>query len=102
MTVYVDDAKNDFGRMKMCHLLADTTEELLALVDAIGISRKWIQHQGTWKEHFDISQTKRVLAIEAGARPVTARQMAAMQMRRRIEGRMGTPEQALEWLRNRP
>lgn len=43
MSVYVDDVENGFGRMKMCHLWADTLPELLEMVDRIGVQRKWIQ-----------------------------------------------------------
>lgn len=67
MAVYVDDMFAPYGRMRMCHLYADTTEELLAMVDRIGVQRKWIQHAGTWKEHFDIAMSKRALAVKHGA-----------------------------------
>lgn len=53
--------------MMMCHMMADTTEELLAMVDAIGVQRKWIQYPGTNKEHFDICKSKRARAIQFGA-----------------------------------
>lgn len=76
MTVYVDDMfkfpMGQFRRMKMSHLCADTEPELHAMADAIGIDRKW--YQG---DHYDISITKRNLAIKAGAVPVSLRQMAA-------------------------
>ena len=67
MAVYVDDMYAPFGNMLMCHLWADTHAELIAMVDAIGVQRKWIQYPGTWKEHFDIAKSKRRLAIAAGA-----------------------------------
>lgn len=76
--VYVDNFNAPFGRMKMCHMIADTTEELLAMVDKIGVQRKWIQYPGTYNEHFDISLGKKKLAITAGAKEITAREYAAM------------------------
>jgi hypothetical protein len=56
-----------FGRMVMCHMLADTTEELVAMADKIGVDRKWIQKAGSSHEHFDIAMSKRALAVAAGA-----------------------------------
>jgi len=68
MTVYVDDVRHSFGNMIMCHLWADTLEELLAMVDEIGVQRKWIQKppKASWV-HFDIALSKKALAIKAGA-----------------------------------
>ena len=67
MSVYVDDMNAPFRGMKMCHLIADTTKELLAMVDKIGVQRKWIQDAGTKREHFDICLSKKELAIKYGA-----------------------------------
>ncbi|MEE9584756.1 MAG: DUF4031 domain-containing protein [Candidatus Brocadiales bacterium] len=67
MPVYVDDMCAPFGRMLMCHMIADTKEELLDMADTIGVSRKWLQDEGNYREHFDISKGKRGLAIKAGA-----------------------------------
>lgn len=55
----------------MCHMVADTREELLAMVDKIGVARKWIQKRGTPDEHFDICKAKRALAVKAGAIEIT-------------------------------
>lgn len=67
MTVYVDSMRASYGRMKMCHMIADSTDELLAMADLIGVDRKWLQYPGRWKEHFDIALSKRALAVKAGA-----------------------------------
>lgn len=71
MAVYVDNMRASFGRMKMCHMVADSTEELMAMADAIGVDRKWIQNAGRHDEHFDIAMSKRKLAVDAGAIEVT-------------------------------
>lgn len=67
MAVYVDNMNATFGRMKMCHMFADTDAELLAMADKIGVARRWHQYPGTIKSHFDICLSKKVLAIQHGA-----------------------------------
>lgn len=76
MGVYVDQPIFPFGNMMMCHLWADSLDELLAMVDRIGVQRKWIQghatlsfgkHRNASWVHFDIAKSKRALAIQAGA-----------------------------------
>lgn len=76
--VYVDDYNARFRGMVMCHMAADTSEELLAMADAIGVKRKWIQYPGTPKEHFDICQSKRALALQNGAKEISVREMAML------------------------
>jgi len=68
VTVYVDDVRYSYGRMVMCHLWADTQEELLAMVDTIGVHRRWLQQppKASWV-HFDIALSKKALALAAGA-----------------------------------
>lgn len=67
MAVYVDDMEASYGRMVMCHMLADSTHELLAMARKIGVDTKWIQKAGTHHEHFDIAKSKRALAVASGA-----------------------------------
>lgn len=68
MTVYVDPAVWPFRRMVMCHMWADTEAELMAMADAIGVGRHWVQRppKASWL-HFDICKSKRVLAVRHGA-----------------------------------
>lgn len=74
--VYVDDMEAKFSYMVMCHMVADTTEELLAMADRIGVQRKWLQKPGTPHEHFDICKSKRALAIRHGAKPISMYDLA--------------------------
>lgn len=75
MTVYVDDMHltplGQYRGMRMCHMVADSTAELLAMADEIGVARRWLQHAGTPREHFDIAMSKRALAVAAGAVEIT-------------------------------
>lgn len=87
--IYVDDMQAGFRRMVMCHMIADTTEELLAMADKIGVQRKWIQCAGTCKEHFDICKSKRVLAVRNGAKEVSQVELAKIIMEKR--GKALTP-----------
>ena len=83
MTVYVDDMQAPFGRMKLCHMIADSSEELLGMADHIGVQRKWLQYAGTHQEHFDIAMTKRRLAVKAGAVEVSIMQLGRLLQKRR-------------------
>lgn len=96
MTVYVDNMRAPYRRMIMCHMIADTDEELRSMAERIGVQQRW--HQG---DHFDICLEKRALAVAAGAVEITQRQLGAMMIRKRGTGELGKPEEALEWFRNR-
>jgi hypothetical protein len=92
MTVYVDDfmIRADVpngGRVVRgvwCHMQADTREELDAMADKIGLKRSWIQHpEKPWMTHYDVTLSRRKLAIEAGAIEIGALDLA----RKRLEWR---------------
>jgi len=76
VAVYVDNARNRYGRMLMCHMLADTREELHAMADTIGVPRRWFQDMR--RPHYDICQAKRALAVRAGAVEMTTSAMVRM------------------------
>lgn len=90
MTVYVDNMRAPFGRMVMCHMVADSHDELLEMADRIGVQRRWLQHPGTPKEHFDISLAKRALAVRYGAVEITWRELGR-RLDQRIREDVGSP-----------
>jgi hypothetical protein len=101
MTVYVDSMKAAYGRMVMCHLIADSDEELHAMADKIGVARKWHQAPPKHDSHYDIALSKRALAVTAGAVEITWKQAGCMIMRRRVTGELGKPEEAIQWVQSR-
>lgn len=100
MTVYVDDMEAGFGRMIMCHMIADTEAELVSMAEAIGVAAKWIQHPGTARVHFDIAKSKRSYAVAFGAVEITRRQYAGMVFQREHGVPWTTPEDGQEFLRD--
>lgn len=84
MSVYVDKARNPYGRMKICHMLADNLDELHAMADKIGVQRKWFQNNLD-HPHYDISQNKRQLAVGFGAIQIDDSQLVELVRRLRKE-----------------
>jgi hypothetical protein len=101
MAVYVDDmrAQLKVGNRTyvMCHMIADSEDELRAMAAAIGVQLRYHQYQSTYKSHFDIALSKRALAVKCGAQEITAYQVAAMVRRRSVTGVLGSPDDAIEW-----
>ena len=97
MTVHVDDMEAAFRpthtnrRYVMSHMIADTDKELHRMADKIGVARKWFQG-----DHYDITKSKKELAIECGAKRITWRQAGSMMFLRRIGEPMGTPDEAYD------
>lgn len=76
--VYVDDMRAPYRRMVMCHMIADTRQELDEMADKIGVARKWIQNAGTYREHYDVCLEMRSKAVAAGAVEITFRELGKM------------------------
>lgn len=100
MTVYVDDMRASLGRMIMCHMIADTDEELFAMAEKIGVKKKWWQKPPKHDSHFDIALSKKGEALYHGAVSITWKECACMTFRRRVEGILGQPSEAVDWVLN--
>lgn len=65
MAVYVDAANRRFGRMVLCHMLADSIDELLEMADNLKIGREHFQLLS--HPHFDVCKSERQQAVKLGA-----------------------------------
>lgn len=84
MSVYVDNARLPHGRMTMCHMVADSLDELHAMADRIGIARRWFQAEAS-TPHYDVCLAKRALAVGFGAVEVDRRGLVSVVRRLRAE-----------------
>ena len=87
MTVYVDDMRKPVRLNRFVanwsHLYADTSEELAVFAFKLGLKPEWLQYAGSWKEHYDVTDEKRQLAIKLGAVPVTYRETGVYMLSKR-------------------
>lgn len=81
MTVYVDDAYIPFRNMLMCHMIADTPDELHAMAQRVGLRRSWFQDHSV--PHYDVSKSRRALAVDLGAKEITSRELVEIARRAR-------------------
>lgn len=84
MAVYVDQERNQFGRMVMCHMWADTLPELHKMAQAIGMDKAWFQPLSF--PHYDVSLSRRERALTLGAVEVDRRQGVAIRRAIRERG----------------
>lgn len=75
MTVYVDNMRRQatIGRgrpARWSHLMADTHDELEDFARRLRLDPSWIQHEGTRREHYDVTDTVRARALHLGAEPI--------------------------------
>lgn len=80
--VYVSSAFLPYRRMKMCHMLADTLDELHAMADRIGVARRHFQTDSS-APHYDICKSKRALAVKHGAVEIDRLKLCELSRRHR-------------------
>lgn len=86
MSVYIDDAFIDATvgsadrrfRSRWCHLVADSSEELLQVAERLGIDQRWLQRRGEPGEHFDLPEPRREHAVQYGAIEISWRESVAL------------------------
>jgi hypothetical protein len=77
MTVYVGKAMFPWRGKKWAHLTADSLEELHCFAaQKLGLKRSYFQNPKTMKvshPHYDITESKRTMAIQKGAVSISPR-----------------------------
>lgn len=82
MTVYIDELRTYERRGALsgewCHMVADSTNELMRFADKVGIPRAWAQLPDKHRHyaHFDLRRSYRIMARRAGALEVSTLQLA--------------------------
>lgn len=75
MAIFVDDMRTRarVGTVDgvWSHLYADRSDELVRFAARLGLSRNWIQCAGDADEHFDVTEPKRLLAVQLGAQAIS-------------------------------
>lgn len=100
MAILIDTPIRYVGRPGICrghaftssHLISDLegeagTRELTEFAFRLGMKPEWIQYPGTWKEHFDVMNSRYAKAVALGAQPDGvngANTRVAMAMRRKL------------------
>lgn len=63
--VYVDKQRNAFRGMVLCHMLADSEDELHNMARQVRMKREWFQNSRV--PHYDICMERRAMALAKGA-----------------------------------
>lgn len=74
MPVYVDEMQKEANQV-VCHMVADSTEELIEMATLINVNPDKIRRKGGTSEHFALGLVDRKLAVAAGAIEKTNQEM---------------------------
>ena len=89
LAVYVDEPIWEWRGRSWCHLVADEGDELHRFAARLGLRRRWFQAHPDrpWRDHYDLPEELRGLALARGAVAVSTREMGHMQAERRRAAR---------------
>jgi len=78
MAVYVDRAIWPLRGQLWCHLTADAPDELHAFAAKLGLERSRFQSRPgrPWRDHYDVTESKRRHAVALGAIELTLQEVA--------------------------
>ena len=68
--------------MIMCHMVADTLDEMHEMAEKVGVRQYYQQHAKY--PHYDICQSKRTQALVLGAHSVRRRELLAVAKKLRV------------------
>jgi hypothetical protein len=87
MTVYVDELPaTGWGKWNSgAHMLGNDLDELHAMAASIGLRREWFQDDSTFA-HYDLTASKRRLALAAGATEIDLGEIPDDVLMRRKDG----------------
>lgn len=74
MAVYIDKANIKYKRMIMCHMIADSYEELHDMAKKIGMKSSWFQNNASFP-HYDVCLMRKKKALEYGAIEVSRKEL---------------------------
>ena len=75
--IFIDDVRLTYGKTKICHAVAETTDELLAVANAIDVEPHHIKGEGTRYEFLVVPWDKRKEVLKHNATEVTIRGLIA-------------------------
>lgn len=85
-SVYVDTLPAGWGRWSGgAHMLANDLDALHAMADRLGLKRAWFQGDTTFA-HYDLTASKRKLAVAAGAVEIELGELPDDVLMRREDG----------------
>ena len=76
MSVYIDTLMNPYKGKKVCHMIADTEDELISMILTVGGKMENQLDAGTADSRFDVNERQRELALENGAIEISKSHLA--------------------------